>query len=75
MQQKLVIFAGFLLKLPIWGQPKGEQIFDDTDFWEMPEDGFPGSQSHDHSPERSLENGSEMDSVKHQDNKHHIPAV
>jgi hypothetical protein len=62
--------------LPIWGQPKGEQIFDDTDFWDMPEDGFPGSQSHDHSPERSLENGSGMGSFKHQvDNKHHIPTL
>jgi hypothetical protein len=41
------IVTGLLLKLPIWGQPGAEQIFDDTDFWEIPEDGFPTASNPD----------------------------
>lgn len=35
------IVTGLILRLPIWDQPKGDQVFDDTDYWEMPEEGFP----------------------------------
>jgi hypothetical protein len=27
---------GLILRLPIWDQPRGEQIFDDEDYWLMP---------------------------------------
>lgn len=47
------VVTGLLLKLPIWGQPGAEQIFDDTDFWEIPEDGFPIARN----PDLHLEDG------------------
>jgi len=54
----IILFLGFLLKLPIWGQPAEDQIFDDTDFWDMPEDGFPADKKqHDHQHESSVEQG------------------
>jgi hypothetical protein len=34
-------FSGFFLRIPIWDQPKGEQVFDDASYWTVPEDGFP----------------------------------
>ncbi len=59
----LILCVGFVLKLPIWGQPEEDQIFDDTDFWDIPEDGFPAEHPerfgaiHAANHERSLENG------------------
>jgi len=36
------VLSGFLLCLPIWGQPTtSHQLFDDTSYWELPDDGFP----------------------------------
>jgi len=32
--------TGFILRIPIWDQPSGDQIFDDEDFW-LIEAGFP----------------------------------
>lgn len=34
--------TGFLLRLPIYNQPKDERIFDDSSYWILPEEGFPG---------------------------------
>lgn len=34
---------GLLLRLPIWDQPKADQVFDDHDYWELPEEGVPHS--------------------------------
>ncbi len=33
--------VGLILRLPFWNRPHGEQIYDDEDFWEIPDDGFP----------------------------------
>jgi len=30
------LITGLILRLPIWDQPRGEQIFDDEDYWLMP---------------------------------------
>jgi len=35
------ILTGLLLKIPIWQQPAGPQVFDDGNYWTVPEDGFP----------------------------------
>ncbi|XP_019495636.1 PREDICTED: ammonium transporter Rh type C [Hipposideros armiger] len=32
------IIVGMILKLPIWGQPADENCFDDTVYWEVPEE-------------------------------------
>ena len=52
---------GFILKMPIWNVPKGGQLFDDTDNWELPTEGFPSGaqkrQHHGYSNEMSHENG------------------
>ncbi|XP_057186311.1 ammonium transporter Rh type C-like 2 [Triplophysa rosa] len=32
------IFVGYILKLPIWGDPADENCFDDECYWEVPED-------------------------------------
>lgn len=42
------VITGFILKLPIWDQPKTAQLFDDEDYWEIPDEGFPGGKSEDH---------------------------
>ena len=34
---------GIILRIPVWNQPKDDQVFDDTDYWEVAEEGFPGS--------------------------------
>jgi len=55
------VFTGFILKMPIWNVPKGGQLFDDTDNWELPTEGFPSGaqkrQHHGYSNEMSHENG------------------
>ena len=28
------------MRIPIWDKPQGENLFDDTDFWEIPDEGF-----------------------------------
>jgi len=33
--------TGFILRIPIWDQPRGSRIFDDKEFW-LIEEGFPG---------------------------------
>lgn len=38
-------YPGLLLRLPFLNQPREDQVLDDTDYWEMPEEGFPGSAS------------------------------
>ncbi|XP_059163934.1 ammonium transporter Rh type A-like isoform X2 [Physella acuta] len=38
-------FTGFILKIPIWDMPKDEDIFNDTDNWEVPEEGFTAEKS------------------------------
>jgi ammonium transporter Rh len=35
--------TGFILRIPIWNQPKGSQVFDDNDFWII-EEGMPGEE-------------------------------
>lgn len=40
------VITGFILKLPIWDQPKESQLFDDFSYWEIPEDGFPAVEGH-----------------------------
>jgi len=35
--------AGLLLRIPIWQQPKIQQIFDDSSYWELPDEGFPST--------------------------------
>lgn len=30
------VITGFILRLPIWDQPQGRQIFDDEEYWLMP---------------------------------------
>ena len=32
----IILFVGLTLRLPFWYQPKGEQIFDDTDLLVTP---------------------------------------
>jgi len=32
-----------VLRIPICEQPKGDQMFDDSSYWEMPEEGFPSA--------------------------------
>uniref|UniRef100_A0A2C9JEJ5 Ammonium transporter AmtB-like domain-containing protein n=2 Tax=Biomphalaria glabrata TaxID=6526 RepID=A0A2C9JEJ5_BIOGL len=34
-------FTGFIMKLPIWNQPKDNKIFNDSDNWEVPEHSVP----------------------------------
>ncbi len=33
---------GLLMKLPMWDQPEGQDVFDDTAVWETPDDFKPG---------------------------------
>ena len=35
---RIIISAGLILRIPIWDQPRGHQIFDDENFWMMPVD-------------------------------------
>jgi len=37
------LHAGLLLRLSIWQQPQGLQIFDDASYWTLPEEGFPSA--------------------------------
>ena len=34
--------SGLIMKLPVWDAPKGESLFDDSETWELPEEGVPG---------------------------------
>ena len=36
-----VMYAGLLLKLPIWDAPKGHLMFDDRSNWEVPDFNLP----------------------------------
>lgn len=38
--------TGLIMRLPIFDPPRAHQIYDDTDYWIMPEEGFPGSGVH-----------------------------
>ena len=40
-------FPGLILRLPFLNPPRKDQLFDDTDYWILPEEGFPGSVSVD----------------------------
>ena len=45
--------VGLILRLPVWDQPRGDSIFEDEDWWELPEH---------HSDETSaLKNGREYE--------------
>jgi hypothetical protein len=35
------MLTGLFLRLSIWDQPRGEQVFDDSSYWTVPDDGFP----------------------------------
>jgi ammonium transporter Rh len=35
------LLTGLFLRLPIWAQPLADQVFDDSSYWTVPEDGFP----------------------------------
>jgi len=37
-----LIVSGFILKIPIWDQPGGRNIFTEEAYWMIPEEGFPG---------------------------------
>ena len=39
--RKQRLFSGLILRIPIWDQPDADEVFDDSDFWEMPTDGVP----------------------------------
>ncbi|KAK2140596.1 hypothetical protein LSH36_1293g00030 [Paralvinella palmiformis] len=41
------IVVGLILRLPFLNPPRKDQLFDDTDYWILPEEGFPGSVSVD----------------------------
>jgi len=42
-----MLFSGLLLRFPIWGQPKSRQMFDDSSYWALPDEGFPAIEEHD----------------------------
>jgi len=65
--------TGFILKIPIWDQPTGDQIFDDEDFW-LIEDGFPEAHEHheiQEKPHLPKEHYHHMEMKPHPDEKHH----
>jgi hypothetical protein len=35
------LHSGLIIRIPIWDQPTAEETFDDSDFWEMPNQGVP----------------------------------
>ena len=37
----LALSAGKLMQLSLWDEPKDHQLFDDSDYWLLPDDGFP----------------------------------
>lgn len=39
-----MLLVGLILRIPIYDQPKQQKIFDDSSYWLMPEEGFPGGQ-------------------------------
>ena len=36
-----VMYAGLLLKVPIWDAPQGDLVFDDRSNWELPDFNLP----------------------------------
>lgn len=57
--------TGLVLKIPIWNQPKGNQIFDDEDFW-LIEDGFPPVSEHEHEHELCEKSEANNNKLAHQ---------
>lgn len=39
-----MLLVGLILRIPIYDQPKQQEIFDDSSYWLIPEEGFPGGQ-------------------------------
>jgi len=35
-KNNVIITSGFILRLPVWDQPRGGDLFDDESFWLMP---------------------------------------
>lgn len=54
----LCMHSGLILRLPIWNQPRGNQIFDDEDYWMMPELSLESGTHGSHAP-----NGSERNDI------------
>jgi len=46
-----MLLSGLLLRIPVYEQPKGPQVFDDASYWSLPE-GFP-SAGVDHKVEKN----------------------
>jgi TctA family transporter len=54
------LLTGLFLRLPIWAQPLADQVFDDSSYWTVPEDGFPfavASENGHHGDSTELEVG------------------
>jgi len=45
--------TGTLLRLPIWDKPKDQQLYDDSSYWTLPEEGFPYAACEEQKAERN----------------------
>jgi len=46
----IYVLAGLVLRLPIWQQPGGQQVFDDASYWTLPDEGFPSAGGEEQQP-------------------------